>query len=254
MTKLVYCILLPFLSLHFIVCAADNFLPQKPDLNIEKRLKNRLIKVVLEPFRQTIISSEVEGKILSIPHKLGDAVDEEVLLVKLDDRRAKATYEKSLVELEHLEQASEAIEKLYNFGDESRINLFQVQSNVKVKKIETEYAKFNLESTAIVSPFAGQIAELMVEEYENVEKSQPLLKLIDTSKSKGKALLPYSLIGKISLGQQVTIQLKEIAQSVNGTISHIAPYIDPTSGTVKIVIEVNDSTVRPGTIGYLLIE
>jgi multidrug resistance efflux pump len=192
LNKVICFILLHLATSHYFTVAVDNLQPKKPNLNVAERLENRLIKVVFEPFQQTVISSEVEGKILSIPHKLGDAVDENALLVKLDDRRAKSAYEKAIAELEQLEQTSEAVEELYRFGDESRINLVQAQTNAKVKKIESDYAKINFESTTITSPFAGRIAELMVEEYENVEKGKPLLKLIDTSKSKGKPFFPIT--------------------------------------------------------------
>lgn len=254
MPKLKKFIILSGLVFTLALTAEELTPPIKPELDVKKRLQVRAIKVVFEPIKQTVISSEIEGKIISIPHKLGEAVSDGALLVALDPRRSEAAYEKAQVELEHLKQTLEAIEELYQFGDESKLKLIEAQTSVQVKEIEAEYARLNFESATITSPFAGQVAELLVEEYENIEKGKPLLKLIDSSGSKGRALLPANLIDKVSVGQEVYIQLGHTNKRVKGHVSHIAPYIDPTSATVKMIVEVKDPDVLPGTIGYLLLD
>ena len=113
----------------------------------------------------------------------------------------------------------------------------------------------NLESIAeltVKAPFSGQVTELNIKEGDSV--NGPVLKITDTSKLKLRVPFNGQGISEIRLGKTVTINLQELMQSVEGTVTYVSskPFTSAAGGqlyNVEITIDNPGSLTEGMTAG-----
>lgn len=225
-------------------------LPTSQKIN-KQYLDKEVVKVIFAPKHETILSSEVSSQILDIPKNLGQTVSTDEPIIILDDLEYRARYVKAKGDLEKSKKRYDAIKQLFDKQEESLIRLAEAKSEYITAKAEHLFAKKKLKDTSIHSPFEGKIANVLVKEYEYAERGKPLIEVINDQKLIGKMLLPAKLRSAIDLNQEIELYVPLISQTVNGKITNIGPMIDPTSSTLKVEIEVDnsDQKIVPGMLG-----
>ncbi len=113
----------------------------------------------------------------------------------------------------------------------------------------------NLESIAeltVKAPFSGQVTELNIKEGDSV--TGPILKITDTSKLKLRVPFNGQGISEMQLGKTVTVNLQELMQSVEGTVTYVSkkPFTSAAGGqlyNVEITIDNPGSLTEGMTAG-----
>ena len=136
--------------------------------------------------------------------------------------------------------------------------LKRLQDAERREKIEYGIANQQLYRRSLRAPFAGQIAELLIDIGENCELDTPLVHLVNTFRGYFVANVELGVSQKLKLGQTVELQLQSGPETIrrNAEIVFISPVVDPASGLRKIKAQFDnpDGTIIPGVAGVMVLE
>ena len=143
-----------------------------------KKAINRVnVSGIIKAAEQTVIASEIAGKIISITFKEGSLVSKGDVLIRLDDRDLNAQKTRVEAQLKLAQQTSDRLASLQKVEGVSRQELDQSLAQIDILKAELAIIDANLSKTIIRAPFSGTIGLRNVSEGAVVAPSQGLCSL-----------------------------------------------------------------------------
>ncbi|MDQ6527680.1 efflux RND transporter periplasmic adaptor subunit [Flavobacterium sp. LHD-85] len=112
--------------------------------------------------------------------------------------------------------------------------------------IELKTAQFELESTRLIAPFSGKVANIESKIHENVSAGKSFLTLIDDSTFEVEFYLIESEMVDIALNSSVQIIPLALGKTYNGHISSINPLIEKNGTILVKAIVKNDRKLTEG--------
>ncbi|MDQ2696097.1 MAG: efflux RND transporter periplasmic adaptor subunit [Pseudomonadota bacterium] len=210
------------------------------------------------------LSFQVGGKILEIPVELGDRVEKDQRLARLDPEaynlqlaRAEADRDRAQAELRDSQENHERFRQLFQRRTVSKAELDSAQARheaarnaVELAKAQVELARRDIRHTDLKAPFAGVIASQLMDAFTDVKAGQTVLQLEGEGEMEVELLIPETLIGQVSAGQTVDIDLPlPILQgrTLAGSVSRVGSRADEANA-YPVEVQINDPPpeVRPG--------
>ncbi len=143
----------------------------------------------------------------------------------------------------------------------------EAQAAAQEKKADLDQAALNLQYTKIVAPVNGIVSNRTVEVGQNVAPGQELMKIINLDDVWITANFKETQLGKMKVGQRVSIEVDANGKSYEGKVDSVAgasgarfsllPPENATGNYVKVVQRIpvkivldpganNDHQLRPG--------
>ncbi len=198
---------------------------------------------IIESYNDSILSPMVGGIVANIKRKEGEFVKQGEVIVEL------AHQEQSLA-VETLRIDYERNRKLYE--NTQSVSTEELQK----KELEYKLAQVELDKRLITAPFEGVVAKLYRRVGEYSDPEEPLIRLVDTRKCRLIAHIEYALAAKLEPGMSIPIIVKENPTPIRfeGTIEHISPVIDASSGLreVKVLFDNSELKIHPGVTGMMI--
>lgn len=202
----------------------------------------------LEAHRAAVVSAEIGGRVVRVHREMGQAFKRGDALIDLDDRLARADLASAKAVLDAATASLDAASGMYDRNSASQVELAEARRDVAEAAARLERARHQAEACAIVAPFDGRVAEVMVSEHELVEKGRPVVSLIDDSRLVAKFLFPEEKFGQVGIGDVLIVRIPVAGVSREARVSHIAPALDPASRTLDVWAAVDnaDAVLRAG--------
>ncbi len=191
------------------------------------------------------IKSKASGEILDLPAEVGDFVERGSILARIDQRTPKNILDQAEADLRlaevRLTNASAQLERgtaLHNEGSIADKNFEEIQESFASAKsqhvrsmVNVENAKISLDDTLVKSPLSATIISRPVEVGQVISSPTTavgggtlLMQMADLSKVRIRAFIDEIDIGKVSVGQNVSIRVSAFREEVfSGTVSKIEP-------------------------------
>jgi RND family efflux transporter MFP subunit len=219
----------------------------------------------VEPDKRSIIASEIQGLVESLPGEEGKFVNKGDVLAKFNTRsieidlneakarkrEAQARYhlaKQNLARFQELESKGVAsIQQLQGAETEKSAlgaRISQIQAQV-------EGFEYDIEKSQIVAPFSGYVTEEYTEVGQWVEKGGPVVELIDIEIAEINIDMPERYISKVKTGLNVNVNFDALPDlKLKGKITSLVPQADRESRTfpVKINIDNKDGTIKSGMV------
>ena len=202
------------------------------------------------------LEAEIDGQIVTILAELGQRVNREQVLLKLESPRlhnelksARASVASSQAELDKavLERdlAVQKRDRRLQMPDAwSTEEQAEIRFSADMAEVEVALAKARLagnqavagelaeqlERATVRAPFAGVISAKFCELGEHVDMGSPLLRLISDSDLGVRFGIPESLVGRIGVGSALQAQFPVLGVTVPLKVSRVAPEIDLSTG------------------------
>tara|TARA_B100001057_G_scaffold229747_1_gene230068 strand:- start:5399 stop:6580 length:1182 start_codon:yes stop_codon:yes gene_type:complete len=212
--------------------------PKKLDLTIEASGE-------VEAIYSVEIKSKASGEILDLPAEVGDFVKKGTILARIDQRtpknvldQAEADLKLAEVRLENAEAQLERGQALHTEGSIADKNFEEIQeSHASAKSqhvrsiVNVENAKIALDDTLVKSPLDATIISRPVEAGQVISSPTSavgggtiLMRMADLSKVRIRAFVDEIDIGKVIVGQEVSIRVSAFREEVfKGKVSKIEP-------------------------------
>lgn len=225
------------------------------------------------PTADMTVSASVNGRVTSVPLDLGDAVNQQQVIVEFDDAQsqvdlavsaalvesAKVQLRISQSQLEFPEMTLEYIRRMNKKGFATSANLDQSETSLAIAKADVELSELRLQemktkmeqsqlvvdNTRITSPLAGLIAHRYANPGDFVRGGDPLLRIVDISTVIAAVHIVERDYARVALGQEAEIHVDALpAESFVGEVARIAPVLDVQTRTAVVHLRVDNSKSR----------
>jgi RND family efflux transporter MFP subunit len=238
-------------------------------VSLEDVQERRRVTGSLQAVERAEVAAQESGAVLEVMVDVGDLVEKGDLLVKLDDRRVKAT----LAEAESMATAAAAVveeraaeatraesdltmkKDLFSQRAVSEREFLDAQRAASVavareKSAADEAAarvsaldllRVRLEDLKVVAPFAGRVVTRQVDPGEWLAPGEPVVTLVSTGLVEAMMRVPERFIGSISddnLRFEVIADGNGIASKVQSL--RIVADVDPVTRLFPVIAEVDD--------------
>jgi HlyD family secretion protein len=235
----------------------ENVIQNKLELSIEA-------SGVIEAISSVEIKSKASGEVLFLGAEIGDMVKKGAMLGQIDQRTPKNILNQSKSDLEAAKVRLSNAKSQYDRGielhanasisdkdfEDIQENYAQAKSTLVRTEVSFENAKIALDDTIVRSPVKGTIISRTVEVGQVISSPTSavgggtvLMTMADLSKVRVRALVDEIDVGKVSIGQIVSIKVAAYRdKEFFGTVSKIEPkaMIDQNVTTFPVLIDIDN--------------
>ena len=235
----------------------ENVSTKKLELSIEA-------SGVIEAISSVEIKSKASGEVLFLGAEVGDLVKKGSILGQIDQRtpknildQSKSDLEASKVRMENAKSQFERGKELHSQGsisdkefEDIQESYAQAKSTVVRTEVTFENAKIALDDTIVRSPVEGTIISRPVEVGQVISSPTQavgggtvLMTMANLSKVRVRALVDEIDVGKVSIGQTVSIKVAAYRdQEFFGIVSKIEPMavVDQNVTTFPVLIDIDN--------------
>ena len=213
------------------------------------------VKVVLFPFREAILSTQIDGVVVKYNFRGGERFKKSDVLLKLDDKkynndlqRMRSLMKEAELNANYTRQKWEDNKRLFKEDLQSESEVIKSELDAKVGAERYQTAQINyadallqLAFCTIRAPFDGTVEKLLTREFETVRSGQPLISIIDDNQLLAVMNLPTAELPKIKIGIPVTFKVHENGKTVTGSVFEIAGRADHRSETIEIKVLIDNA-------------
>lgn len=203
----------------------------------------------VEAEEETGVVAKVSGVVEEIYVEEGDFVKAGTVLAKLDDEMIAVQLEQAKADMRKQENNYQRNQNLHEKSLVSTEVFQQVKFEYERQKAAYALAELSLKYTSIRTPISGVVAERKVKVGNMVLQNQDIFRVSGLNPLIAVLHVPERQLERMRDGQRAILRIDALGGTVfEGFIKRISPVIDAGTGTVKVTLEVKDSTgrVRPG--------
>jgi HlyD family secretion protein len=265
-----------FLSASLLVlvlssCGSDNNANEETTFYKKESVNQKKLELsieasgIIEAISSVEIKSKASGEILLLGAEVGDLVKKGSILGQIDQRtpknildQAKSDLEASRVRLENAKSQYDRGKELHDNGsisdkdyEDIQESYAQAKSSVVRTEVSYENAKIALDDTIVRSPVQGTIISRPVEVGQVISSPTSavgggtiLMTMADLSKVRVRALVDEIDVGKVSIGQIVSIKVAAYRdKEFFGTVSKIEPLakVEQNVTTFPVLIDIDNN-------------
>jgi RND family efflux transporter MFP subunit len=215
------------------------------------------------------LSFRVNGTLNHFPVKVGDEVKKGQLLTRLDPRDYEVNIKNARGQLDKaralLKLAQSDYDRVVRIRDKDPGAISEAMIDAKlgerdsaaaqVESLEAQVAtaKDALSYTYLKSPFDGTVVETFVENFEEVQAKQAIVRVVDTSKIEFVVNIPENLISLAPKVKKVFVRFDTFPdREIPGVIKEIGKEASKTTRTYPVTMimdQPGDITILPGMAG-----
>lgn len=213
----------------------------------------------LTPVRQMLLNARVAGEVTKVAVREGEAVAPGGLLLRQDSREVSARLAQAQAAVQstkaELDSAEEQVQKFRQLAQqqffsrnelakaETRAEVFR--SQLRANEAAVAMARKELDNATLRAPFAGIVAERLIEPGQLVMPNTPLLRLVDLSELELAIQLPSADIARVRPGQQVSFRVDAFGEETfTGTIVRLNPLAKASNRKITVYALVKNPSQR----------
>ncbi len=201
-----------------------------------------------------VIEAKVSGKIEQMLVAPGQNVKAGELLVQLDASEVQAQLDQALAVRQQAESDLKRATDLIQQKILSQSEFDSAQSKFRVADAAAAQARTLLGYTKIVAPFAGVITRKDADVGDLAAPGKALLEMEDARNLRLEADVPEAVIGRIALGDKLSVRVSGVTNALEGVVSEIAPSADPSSRTFLVKLDLPPTPgLRAGQFGRVAV-
>lgn len=210
------------------------------------------IRVLLVSRDEVELSSEIAGKIASLPFREGDAFRAGQALVSLDCSLYAAQLRKAQAEAEAAQQLLEVDTKLSQLHSVGELEVTQARGKAKAGAAEVAYMQATVRKCTIGAPFAGRVVKRTAAPDQFVEAGKPLLTIVDTGHLELKMIVPSKWLAWMKAGSPLSVHVDEVGKTYDARLARIGARVDPVTQTVNVTAALTGDApeLLPGMSGW----
>ena len=208
---------------------------------------------VLSSRQSAVLSTRMMAYVDQVLAKPGDKVRAGQVLVRLNasDLRAKhaqvkAQYTEAKAAAKNAERDYERFRKLHEQHSVSdkefenmELNKVSMQSKVEMAQQGLREVEAMLAYTDIKAPFAGVVAQKMVEKGNMAQPGMPLMVIEQPGEMEARASVPENYVSDARVGDRVKVEVKSLGCTLDGTISELSSSAALTGGQYAMKVSID---------------
>ena len=165
----------------------------------------------------------------------------DLIPLQLKHAEQRAQIKRAQINVRYLKNEVERLQKLQASNSAAQFQLDQTQSQYDLALTDIEIAELKLkqlddqiERAIIKAPFDGVVTERLVRAGTDVNRSDTLLKFLDTEHLEVRLYVPIKYLTHVNKGKELALSANE--QSITTAVTAVIPSADPRSQTFEVRI------------------
>jgi RND family efflux transporter MFP subunit len=208
----------------------------------------------LQAAERAAIAAKISGVVTRVPVVLGSVVKTGDVLVAISAEEITARLNQAEAQLA---QARRNLEREQNLLAKNAATPEKVKSMVEqhaIAQAAHREARTMLGYATITAPFDGVVTRKNVNAGDLATPGTVLLQIEDGQRLQALTAVPESLMLRIAVGDRLTVRVPAAEVDVQGTVSEIAPAVDPNSRTAQVVLDLPfNPSLRTGQFARVLL-
>ncbi len=187
---------------------------------------------VLTGIKESVASSMVADQVEKIHVKVGDVVQKDDIVVSFPNDNPGAQYFQSKVSFENAQTTLERMKNLYENGGISRQEYDNVETQFNVMKANWDAVR---QTVKVKAPISGVVSGIYVQETDNVERGDVLLKISQTQKLKTQLWVSESDVADILKGAPALATWN--SKTITGKVTQVDLALNADRQAFGVVVE-----------------
>ena len=232
-------------SLVLIGCGSNEVVEQAPVVRAVKVVtvgddsaQNRSFPGRVQASDQVDLSFRVGGPLVELPVLEGDFVSSGKTVARIDPRDYRIQVDAARAEVERTDADFRRYSALYEKDAVSKAQLDQALAARDVARAFLEDAESALGDSALRAPFSGRIAEVFVENFQDVKAKDPILSLINVNRVEIVIDVPENLVAGFKATQRDSRFFARFdaapGQEFATRVSEVATQADPRTQSFRV--------------------
>ena len=183
-------------------------------LKLESVENNISYTGTFEPNKETRVSADIQGKIISVLVDAGSSVRKGEALIQLDNSLLKLQLQTVEIQIEGLEADVKRYTVLADADAIQGVQLEKTILGLKSAKVQRANLLEQISKTTIVAPFSGIVTAKLTEEGAFAAPGIPLLQITDISSLKFTVNVPEQELGQFDAKQQCALSADVYPETV----------------------------------------
>ncbi|MGK0547809.1 efflux RND transporter periplasmic adaptor subunit [Halomonas cupida] len=203
-------------------------------------------RAMVEAVQRATISSELSGRIESIPFREGEAFQEGEAIAVIDCSLYEAELDRVGAKLASARREYDNNQRLLELRSVGQLDVDLSRLAVSEANAEYRAARTNASRCNITAPYSGRVVGREASEGQSVEASEEILDIVG-SELEARIIVPATWLKWLEPGVETTLEVEETGERVNGVVNRIGASVDPVSHTIPIWAELDVTpSLRPG--------
>jgi len=202
----------------------------------------------IEPSSDAKINSRTAGVVKKILHEEGDDVKAGEVLLILDDIDQQLRLQQAKQKLASATREFDRLSKMKKAGVVSPTEWEKTDNAYITAQTDQQLAELALSYTRVAAPFDGRVVWREVDLGAHVGQGELLFRMMSINPLLVRLYIPANRLGMVKKGQAAQLKIDNFPQPLSATVELISPIVDPTTGTIKVTLRLEDypENVRPG--------
>lgn len=203
-------------------------------------------RAMIEAIHSTTISSELSGRIESMPFREGGAFKQGDELVSMDCALYVAERDRVGAKLASAKRQYENNQRLSELQSVGKLDVDLSRLAVNEANAEYRAARTNVDRCTIEAPYDGRVVNRAVSEGQSVDAREKLLGIVGRS-LEARIIVPATWLAWMKPGIEAELEIEETGERITGAITRIGASVDPVSHTIPVWAKLAlTPSLRPG--------
>jgi len=214
-------------------------------------LEDREISALIASGEESVLSSQMAGKIKKIHYGLGDPVTAGALLLEFECESEEALLQAAQAEYRGARESHLAKMRLQALGAAGELEVTlaaaatdKARSQINLREAQLAYCK-------VMAPFSGSLVKLRIKTAESVSAGQPLLDMVNPETLKAQIFVPAAWSRWIRVGTAVMVKASDNGRTYRGKISKLNARVEGVSQSLELEARFDGPPLGllPGMVG-----
>jgi RND family efflux transporter MFP subunit len=198
---------------------------------------------------ETILSSQMAGRIRKVNIGLGDEVKKGARIIEFDCGEQRAQLDAADADYRAARDTHIARLKLQSLGAAGELEVAVAAAAADKARSQVQLRRSQLAYCSVAAPFRGRVARLRVKSAESVQSGQPLVDIVNPTSLKAQIFVPAAWVTWLKAGTPLVIQANN-GQSFPAKVSKLNSRVDGVSQQLELEAQIeNGDGLVPGMVG-----
>jgi len=214
-------------------------------------LEDREISALIASGQESVLSSQMAGKIKKIHFGLGDAVQAGALLLEFDCESEEAQLQAAQAEYRGARESHLSKMRLQALGAAGELEVTlaaaaadKARSQINLRDAQLAYCK-------VLAPYSGSLVKLRIKTAESVSVGQPLIEMVNPATLKAQIFVPAAFSRWIRVGTPVIVKSSDNGRTHRARISKLNARVEGVSQSLELEARFDGPPLGllPGMVG-----
>jgi len=214
-------------------------------------LEDREISALVASGEESVLSSQMAGKIKKFHYGLGDAVKAGALLLEFDCESEEAQLQAAQAEYRGARESHLSKMRLQALGAAGELEVTlaaaatdKARSQINLREAQLAYCK-------VLAPFSGSLVKLRIKTAESVSAGQPLLEMVNPETLKAQIFVPAAWSRWIRVGTPAVVKANDNGRTYRAKISKLNARVEGVSQSLELEARFDGPPqgLLPGMVG-----